>query len=306
MPRGSANITKLLTFSIAGSFLLMFWINDKTPSSASELTATPTPISTEIAAGTIVKDRNGFEMAYVPSGVLEMGISRENFLDTCQDILNGGDRTECQFLADDLDKDTSILHVHNVSVASFWIDQYEVTIEAYGECSKSRVCNLIDLSDLPNEGNNPRKPQVRVLWYDALLFCNLRGARLPTEAEWEYAAKGSEQVVFPWGNSFEISSLSSINSTYVVGTAPENISWSKVYDLSGNVAEWVEDRFLPYSPSQEWRTGSGIEVSRVIRGGSWFSGVFQLTTFYRDFERAGVPVAGIGFRCARSSYPLDM
>lgn len=161
----------------------------------------------------------------------------------------------------------------------------------------------MNLSSEPKLTNNVQKPEVGITWYDAMYFCNLRGARLPTEAEWGYAAKGPEGCIFPWRNTFAEKYIASTEGTYVVGSIPENISWSGVYDLSGNAAQWVEDRFLPYAPNQNWPQDSYIEISRVVRGGSWLNRTLQLTTFDREFASALEPDHSVGFRCARTSDP---
>jgi iron(II)-dependent oxidoreductase len=245
-------------------------------------------------------------MVFVPGGDFQMGVKRNAFIAACSDVMKAGTFQDCEKDAESIHKETDIFYVHVVQIPSFWIDRYEVTIEQYRKCSDTGGCLTIDLTDLPALADDPRKPQVRVSWYGALMYRNARGARLPTEAEWEYAAKGPNNLLYPWGNTSIPNSLASANSTSAVGRSPENKSWIGAYDMSGNAAEWVENRFLPYQPNLTWISGSGLEVSRVIRGGSWLNGAVQLTTFYRNFGRAGVPREDLGFRCARSTYPTDM
>ena len=264
--------------------------------------STPTP-----TAGTTVKDRDGVEMVYVPGGSVEMGISRQAYLKLCQEQF-GMDEDEC---LKDIGRSESAFDTYVAKVRSFWIDRYEVTIKQYkpfedGCGEYGGPCHKIDLSYAPNLIDNPDKPMVAVPWFDAMAYCNSRGARLPTEEEWEYAASGPQNNIFPWGNKLIREDVEMFKSTWPVGTKPGNVSWVGAYDMAGNAAEWVENRFQPYPTSaQEWPEGDTIEVSRVIRGGSWESGYSTLTTYRRDFRHPTSQDGSVGFRCARSSSPSN-
>lgn len=261
---------------------------------------TPTPI------GSAIKDAEGFDMIYIPSGEFRMGIQTETLLKVCTDILKAGNEERCKTLTEIIRNEMGLSFRGSIPVPSFWMDRYEVTIEEYSACIKSegpRPCQKIVISGGPNLDNDPSKPQVGVNWYDAEYFCNRRGSRLPTEIEWEYAARGSANLIFPWGNEFNRNFISSPQSgTYAVGTIPQNQSWVGIFDLSGNAAEWVEDRFLPYSTTG--RSSIPIDdISRVIRGGSWATTNIELTTFARQ---SGYPKDAdytVGFRCVRSTDP---
>jgi len=134
-----------------------------------------------------------------------MGISRDDFLNVCITVLKAGDTKSCANLADTTQNETDIFQVHPVEVSAFWMDKYEVTIEQYAICMQpgpSRYCQKITIAPGPKLSDDPKKPQVGVDWYDAMYFCNMRGGRLPTEVEWEYSAKGANNNIFPWGNTF--------------------------------------------------------------------------------------------------------
>jgi iron(II)-dependent oxidoreductase len=159
---------------------------------------------------------------------------------------------------------------------------------------------------------NSRQPQVGVPWYTADFICRLRNARLPTEAEWEYAASGPDKSVFPWGDSFNLDFIQHPDpqypQTYPVGTIPKNRSWVGAFDMTGNVAEWVEGRFIVRILSnidpKDWPTPMPIntlESSRMTKGGFWNSPFWNLTNFYRQQQTSPeVMSPNIGFRCARS------
>jgi formylglycine-generating enzyme required for sulfatase activity len=117
----------------------------------------------------------------------------------------------------------------------FWIDKYEVTNEQYG----SIKCD--------SSSSNPKQPRNCVDWFEAKAFCEKQGARLPTEQEWEYAARGPDSLVYPWGNDWNDNyAVWDGNSGYItaeVGSRPEGVSWVGAYDMSGNVWEWTSSRY---------------------------------------------------------------
>ncbi len=261
--------------------------------------------------GTVVIDVNGFEMVYVPGDIFEIGIERDVF----RRLLEQGlypDIPSSQYdqIIDILDEQ-GVFDTAQVHVSSFLIDRYEVTIAQYAEvfegCIDFGICTEIIITDNYTELNaSPMQPQVGVTWFNALQFCLRRGMRLPTEYEWEWAARGPELPIFPWGNVFVpeyVVSIPDDTVTYDVGTIPENISWAGVYDLVGNAGEWVEDRPLPYSNEIESQFRQSIlDTHRVVRGGSYTSNILFVNNVARETvdPRSG---GGIGFRCAQSAQP---
>ena len=267
--------------------------------------------SSGLEAGTLAEDGDGFEMVYVPSATTQMGISRERLRSLIQQGVFGkaaqSDVKERDFLLNAAE-DEGVLETIEVTVPAFWIDRYEVTIEQYKSrteyCIGTGRCSAIDLVNPPELTADPHQPQVSVSWFDAMRFCIGRGARLPTEAEWEYAARGPENFAFPWGNTMVLENLSTNNTTYRVGSRPNNISWVGAYDLAGNAGEWVEDRMKPYinSQSQTFLTQNQSDVNRVVRGGSFRTTIFDMTSFVREGYNPDSQ-GQIGFRCARSTDP---
>jgi formylglycine-generating enzyme required for sulfatase activity len=176
----------------------------------------------------------------------------------------------------------------------FWIDRYEVTNRQYGSCGT--YCG----DDLPRESVN---------WFDARDFCASRGARLPTEREWEYAARGVSNWVYPWGNEFVSSNARyglaflATEATARVGTHPAGVSWVGAHDMAGNVWEWVSSLYMPYP----FDSDDGRESIRDI-----FSvGVMRGGTFLSHSDALRAPERGrinnfffsnySGFRCARDA-----
>jgi formylglycine-generating enzyme required for sulfatase activity len=196
--------------------------------------------SDEIIPGTILEDDFGFEMIYVPSGTFQMGIDEEFF----RELVVNGIFTDFANL-DSIAREASygVFETYETTLQSFWIDRYELTINQY-ERSYLRCFETNDCS-------NNNLPQL-LTWEESVSFCAGRGARLATEEEWEYAASGSNNFIFPWGNelNFDLDN----NQDYVdfdfdlyeVGSRSQNISWIGVFDMAGNAEEWTDNLYQPY------------------------------------------------------------
>ena len=269
--------------------------------------------ATPTVPGTIATDFRGIEYVYVPSGTVEMGISEQAFIHICAEVFKDGDETHCRLLGKNINQETGIFAPHKVDVPAFWIDRYPITIAQYEMCLHSlaiKRCRSVDLLDYPNLFDNPKKPQVGADWFDAVFFCNGRNARLPTEEEWEYAAKGPNDLIFPWGNELNYRNVAPDTGTVVVGSLLTNKNWIGVYDLSGNVSQWVENRFTPYPealPDSEEQTifpgRRDNETYRVVRGGSWLAKTIALASFSRQGNSPDWQTPDVGFRCARTTDP---
>ncbi len=180
----------------------------------------------------------------------------------------------------------------------FWIDRYEVTNKQFTTSGQYA-------------GDN--HPRDSVNWIDAWTFCDQRGARLPTEREWEYAARGPDNLKYPWGNNFVASNVvysRNSSQTADVGSKPGGVSWVGAYDLSGNVFEWVSSIYSPYPYSaDDGRENFGGDTStseRVLRGGSFANNVSILGASYRLNDKPDDVFKLIGFRCARTFVGGDL
>ncbi|MCC7447865.1 MAG: formylglycine-generating enzyme family protein [Anaerolineae bacterium] len=180
----------------------------------------------------------------------------------------------------------------------FWIDRTEVTNEQF--------TRLGGQAERTGNWTDPKRPREHITWFEARDFCAKRGARLPTEAEWEYAARGPDNLVYPWGNDFMASSVvyssNSSGHTAEVGSKPDGASWVGAHDLSGLVWEWVSSlhRPYPYSAADGRESNSDTRSMRVRRGGSWSDNKDYVRAAKRDGAFPSLAFYNIGFRCARS------
>ncbi|HEX9756915.1 MAG TPA: SUMF1/EgtB/PvdO family nonheme iron enzyme [Nitrospiria bacterium] len=188
---------------------------------------------------------------------------------------------------------------------AFKMDIYEVTNKEYR--------GFIDKTATPPpptwpEGNFPPEqeqwPVTGITWFEAEQFCRWAKKRLPTEAEWEKAARGTDGREFPWGNQFD-EKKGNIGGTSLkpVGSYPEGVSPYGIYDMAGNVSEWVSNWYKPY-PGATYSSKAYGEKFKVVRNSSWggSAGHYTVSHFYRTSYRFfQLPIRrfrDIGFRCA--------
>jgi len=203
------------------------------------------------------------------------------------------------------------LPVHNVCLSAFEMDIHEITNAEYAECVAAEQCTAPNSSasySRPSYYGNPdydNYPVIWMWWDDIDNYCTWAGKRLPTEAEWEYAARGGlEGKRYPWG---DVISDTDANYNFNVGDTSEVESYFPngygLYDMAGNVWEWVADwfneAFYSVSPAND-PTGPASGMARVRRGGSWDHSDFGLRAAVRcDFCHADRHGNNLGGRCAR-------
>ncbi len=243
------------------------------------------------------------DMVLVPGGPFTMGFQIDNEREW-------GDRDEEP--------------VHQVSLSSYWIDKYEVTSSRFAKFlneNKEQASRFIEITptvtvQLENDTHSPRSglenyPVNRVSWFGAEAYCKWVGKRLPTEAEWEKAARGTDQRIFPWGNDFPDNehvtyrrkmSEKGFKVMEPVDGMNKGVSPYGVHHMAGNVWEWVSDWFDATAYQDENREdpkGPEGGISKVLRGGNWYYKAYYMRTTYRFNEKPGTFKIWQGFRCAR-------
>ena len=205
--------------------------------------------------------------------------------------------------------------VHNVYLDAFYMDTYEVTNALYEACVSAGVCdpphqvNSYSHSSYYGNSEFDNYPVVYVDWSQAKAYCEWRSADLPTEAQWEKAARGTDGRVYPWGEGIncERASYGGCQSDIDgVGSYESGISPFGLYDMAGNVWEWVSDwyseTYYRNSPASN-PLGPDGGTHRVLRGGTWDSPDHNLHTSRRLKYKPAFYTEGIGFRCSRDANP---
>jgi formylglycine-generating enzyme required for sulfatase activity len=287
------------------------------PESTLEPTTTPVPVGPTFQPGDIAFRRpDRVMMVYVPAFYLDMGSTDEQLKAALSQCNEGP--TECR------DRFEREQPAHHVSLLrGFWIDRTEVTIGQYQKCVAAGPCEPPAESgshlreSYYGDGSYDDFPVIHVTWYSAAAYCKWAGARLPTEAEWEYAARSWNNDIFPWGDELDGMRLNycdancefewadeSIDDGYAdtapVGSYPEGASWCEALDLAGNVSEWTADWYGVYPSGRESNpTGPDTGEHKVIRGGSWALPAVHARPTDRDYRLPGDWSDDLGFRCVK-------
>ena len=259
-----------------------------------EPSSTPTWTGTEIIEATLTTlpdylvDDKGVPMAYVPAGAFAMGDDRGS---------------------------TDEQPAHTVNLEAFYIDQFEVTNGFYKACVEAKACQPVrnkgsaihsyyyDNSDFETF------PVLFVEWKMAQTYCQWRSARLPTEAEWEKAARGGTNLTYPWGDTPDCNlanygnCLGDTSSTTIYALGQSRYG---SYNMAGNVWEWVSDwyaadyyRGSPQDDPQGPETGK----EKVLRGGSWNDNDTEIRSVNCEAKNPAYSSNAIGFRCAKDANP---
>lgn len=183
---------------------------------------------------------------------------------------------------------------HRVYLDAFYMDRYEVTQKDYEAIRGANPSSFVASN----------QPVEQVTWQEARAYCVRRNKRLPTEAEWEKAARGGTTTLYYWGDDFKEGATwnedTSDGHTHPVGLKPANPVG--LYDMSGNVWEWVSDwydkTYYEHSPAKN-PPGPQTGEEKVIRGGSWYSSGRHQTTATRYWAEPNTRNSNFGFRCAK-------
>jgi formylglycine-generating enzyme required for sulfatase activity len=253
-----------------------------------------------MAAGLAVETRDG--MALVPGGAFRMGFETDNDLEW-------GDADEEP--------------VHAVILDPYWIDLHETAASDFSAFLNAHPQDAgrylepgpaVTIEKTPN-GHAPkpgleRFPANRVSWYGADAYCKWKGKRLPTEAEWEKAARGTDERIFPWGNTHPTDEVATyrrhfdklgFKSLSPVDQMEKGRSPYGLYHMAGNVWEWVADWFDPdyYKRSPKKNPQGPVNgTSKVLRGGNWYYKAYYMRATYRFNEKPEAFKVWQGFRCA--------
>ena len=225
-------------------------------------TAICSPPANPTLGDTCRRRTDDMTMVYVPEGTFLMG---------------GSSETE--------------LPVQEVRLDSFWLDRTEVTNAQYERCVTAGRCTRSKYAD-NRDYNGAQHPVVGISWYDAWEYCTWVGGQLPTEAQWEYAARGPQAYTYPWGNNSPNCNLAQYGAcpgkTKPVGSfSPVGDSWVGAADMAGNVSEWVVDRYDP-----------DYYFFITIRGGDFTSNGNYVSSSTRSFLTPDFLKSNQGFRCA--------
>ncbi len=201
---------------------------------------------------------------------------------------------------------------HAVHLKAYYIDLYEVTVDRFARYLKGVNAEHPLAWKEATNGSHGDKPVVGVDWFDAQEYCEWVGKRLPTEAEWEKAARGSDARRYPWGSQTPTRAHANFNrlawkgyaTLTEVGHFEQGRSPYGLYDMAGNVWEWVSDHYdqtyYAHSPVEDPR-GPSIGPLRVLRGGSWSNDPEILRASNRGGYPPGAHRSDFGFRCAKDA-----
>jgi formylglycine-generating enzyme required for sulfatase activity len=238
---------------------------------------TPTPLPTDTPPPQV----GTTEMVLIPAGPFIMGSN-----------------------ADDLDETPQ----REVDLPAFEIDLFEVTnaqfaafVETTGYQTDEEKGGAAGWRSFYTEGKD-NHPAVKVSWNDAVAYCQWAGKRLPTETEWEKAARGTDGRTYPWGNDWDPEKANvkatGYRGTIPVGSLGAGASPYGVFDMAGNVWEWTADWYQPY-PGSSYQDPYYGEKFRVTRGGGWFEEADTARTSNRNSTSSTAANDDLGFRCVR-------
>lgn len=267
----------------------------------------------ERAAGELRTDKKGIQQVWVVPDTFQMGTSDSE----ATAVRN---QNPPAFVIGELPSEQP---KHLVRITQgYWIDKYEITYGAFqafaddsgyyktefwSDDGKAWLAEQ-NLTRLPFTTGREvaNQPRVNVTWYEAEAYSHWRGGRLPTEAEWEFGARGPHSLIYPWGNTFDTLKANVVQSSSLTpaGNYPEGASWVGALDMAGNAMEWVQDWLdVNYYEQNicDDPPGPAAGTIKIEKGGWWGSNPFVARSAYRHFEDPpGYRDGHIGFRIVTS------
>lgn len=252
------------------SLLLLIWSTACQPSGSGSGSTTTSPV-------------DGATLVFIPAGDFSMGSADS-----------------------DMDADQDERPPHTIYLDGFWIDRTEVTNHMYRQCVEAGACSQPAHSRRYGSSGYEDHPVLGISWDQAVEYCKWAGRRLPTEAEWEKAARGTDGRIYPWGD--EPPDETRLNFDHLVDDTARIASYHSgaspygVMDMAGNVWEWVADSYDPdyYAESPRVNPQGGTSVNRrVLRGGSWSTAAHNVRAANRFWGFPGRNDTD-GFRCAQT------
>jgi serine/threonine-protein kinase len=259
-----------------------------------------------------IRAQDEMTMVFVPAGRFIMGSTEEDYRAGINQCRQYYEICNVEYFSREAPH-------HPVSLSAFWIDQTEVTNAQYQRCIEQGGCEAQAVCDeghqMLADGFLADHPRVCVDWAGANEYCLWVGGRLPTEAEWEYAYRGPQGFIYPWGDEFDGTRLNYCDQncpeshadgefddgytiTAPVGSFPNGASWVGALDMAGNVFEWVGDWFGPFSPEPQSDPLGPVEGTlRVMRGGTWSYHAARTRGAARDAVPPETRFDSVGFRC---------
>jgi formylglycine-generating enzyme required for sulfatase activity len=291
---------------------------DTSPNPRFATEGTPGLVSDDGTHGVLTLRAPGASMLFVPKSSFVMGSTGDEVLGALVDCQKEprGHLCDVKLFADETP-------IRRVTLSAYYLDRLEVTVADYARCAAVSRCHPLPFAEGARRFDRPNYPASLVTWEEARDYCEYRGARLPTEAEFERAARGASGRRFPWGDLYNSHASNhgrlAWDSTDAgdgfaelapVGSFPAGKTKEGFLDLAGNVSEWVEDRYAPEYDDADVNDPKGPTTTngtpaRTVRGGGFDSAEPWLRGAARTASEPSARRPSIGFRCARNARPAS-